>query len=71
MRLSRCMSAASVCIFQGLRPKIKGLLPWQKPLGLGWSERDYWASFLKRYSRTSTCISSSRSILQIMLRALL
>ena len=28
-------------------------------------------SFSKRYSRTRTCISSSRSILQIMLRALL
>ena len=33
-----------------------------------WLE-DY--SFSKRYSRTITCISSSRSILQIMLRALL
>ena len=37
---------------------------WQKPLGL-----DH--SFSNRYSRTRFCISSSRSILQIMLRALL
>ena len=31
----------------------------------------YGFSSLKRYSRTSACISSSRSILQIRLRALL
>lgn len=68
MRLSRCMSAAFVCIFQELRgQKSRGFCLGKSPLaGSG-----YWVSFLKRYSRTSTCISSSRSILQIMLRALL
>lgn len=43
----------------------RGLLPWQKPLG-GKNSADY---ALSRYSFTNTCISSSRSILQIMLRA--
>ena len=49
----------------GIPNKIKRLLRGQKPL----DRLDQ--SFLKRYSRTSTCISSSRSILQIIARALL
>ena len=68
MRLSRYIPAASVCIFQESHgQKARGFCLGKSPLdGSG-----YLASFSKRYSRTSTCISSSRSILQIMLRALL
>ena len=46
--------------------KSRGFCAGKSLLRFAW---DY--SLSKRYSRTSTCISSSRSILQIMARALL
>ena len=59
------------------RYKMRGLCPRQRPLSrVSGGEAHYGRSkgfppqCSKRYSRTRACISSSRSILQIMLLAL-
>lgn len=62
MRLSRCAAVYIKTLFANRLEKTRGLCLCKSLLAL-----DHSCS--KRYALTSTCISSSRSILQIMLRA--